>query len=1032
MDDANIIQSRVQRLLRECIRPAIYAPGVPLTVTAHTLAGEPVPRDALPPLDSFAPFTVGGKWAPAWGTTWFRFRGTVPVEWRGERVEAVIDLGFGGDSVGFQAEGLVWGPEGPRHGLHPCRRWSLVSDRAAGGETVDLLVEAAANPWIFTRTPMHDVATAPRDPLYQLRQAELAVLRPEVWHLELELDFLARLARQQPADGPRRWKLLAAISDACDAIDHHDVPSCAAAARATLAPVLAAPAHASAHRLSAIGHAHMDTAWLWPLRETVRKCTRTFASAIELMDVYPEYRFGCSQAAQYEWIEQRQPELFAAMTKRAETGQWVPLGGMWVEADCNLAGGEALVRQFVHGQRYFRERFGVTCREVWIPDVFGYPASLPQIFVLAGADAFLTQKMSWNRTNVFPHHTFAWEGIDGTQIFTHFPPVETYSVDFDPGELAKANKVFKDHARASMSLAPFGYGDGGGGPTREMLERARLAHDLEGAPRVVIESPQEFFAAARAEYADPPVWRGELYLEMHRGTYTSQARTKALNRACELALRGAEWWSVAAFGGVRSSGYPLDAFDRAWKDLLILQFHDILPGSSIGWVYRDAEQQLESVLARADAARDIALRALVEPGDALVLANPAPHDRSEIVLVWLPPGAAAPVGSQGLADGRVAVWCEVNAGEISEVVQAAPMQPVVVGDRWADNGLVRIEWDGHGLLTSIRDVEHDREVLRAGARGNVLELSPDLPLEFDAWDIERYYRGQTRALTEVDEIEVLDAGPLCARIRFTRSFAGSTFAQTLVVRAASRRIDFECEVDWQADEALLKVAFPVDVHADRAACEIQFGHVFRPTHSNTSWDEARFEICAHRFVDLSESGYGVALLNDSKYGYDVLDGSLRLTLLKAANYPAIGADRGTHRFTYALLPHAGDLRTGEVVQEGYRLNCAVVPLAAAPGTWVRPPVRSDHPGVVVEAVKAAEDGSGDVVVRVYEAWGGRADATLTFDRDITGFTVCDVLEDPLDAASDAARAVTAERLDSRRIAVSLRPFRILTLRITPA
>ena len=1033
-DDTRILQSRIERLVRECIRPAVHGPSVPLTVHAHTLPGEPVRRDELPPLEQFEPFAVGQKWARPWGTTWFHLTGAVPAEWAGTRAEVVLDIGFAGSLDGFTAEGLVWpagAPASPRHGIHPRRRWSLVADPARGGEPVDLLVEAAANPTVFARTPMHDIETAGDAPLYRLQRADVAVLNRDVWHLDLEMELLLRLAHQQPGDDPRRSRVMAALSDACDAIDSHDVARTAAAARAVLAPELARPAHASAHRLGAIGHAHIDTAWLWPLRETRRKCVRTFSSAVTLMDDYPEYRFGCSQAAQYEWIEHDEPELFAQIRARVDDGRWVPLGGMWVEADCNLASGEALARQLLHGQRYFRDRFGVTCREVWIPDVFGYPGALPQIFALGGADSFLTQKISWNRTNVFPHHTFWWEGIDGTRIFTHFPPVDTYNADLDAGELAQAGKRFREAGRATRSFVPFGLGDGGGGPTREMLERARLVRDLEGLPRLEIESPAEFFAAARREYPDAPVWRGELYLEMHRGTYTSQAKTKAGNRRGELALRSAEWFSVAAFGGDPAAGYPLAALDRAWKDLLLLQFHDILPGSSIGWVHRETEERHASIRTRADAARDTALRALVPDGDVLVVANPAPHDRSEIVLIDPPAGARLPPGTQPLRDGRVAVWVEVGAGEICEVAEAAAVEPVTVGERFVSNGLLRVEWDDDGLLTAIRDLEHERDVLRPGTRANVLELSDDFPFEFDAWDIEPYYRHSTRPLTRVDTIEVLDAGPLCARIAMTRTHGASTFVQTLVVRAAARRLDVECDIDWQEDEAILKVAFPFDVHTDRVACEVQFGHVWRPTHANTSWDAARFEICAHKWIDVSETGYGVALLNDSKYGHDTLDGTVRLTLLKAPNYPAIGADRGRQRCTYAILPHAGDLRAGAVVQEGYRLNLPAVALRGAPGTAIGAPVRSDHPGVVVEAVKAADDGSGDLVVRGYEAWGDRADATLTFDRAISAVRVCDLLEEALDPASDAARATTAQPTGAHTVRVHLRPFRILTLRVTP-
>ncbi|MEI7618734.1 MAG: glycoside hydrolase family 38 C-terminal domain-containing protein, partial [Actinomycetota bacterium] len=742
---------------------------------------------------------------------------------------------------------------------------------------------------------------------------------------------------------------------------------------------------------------------------------------------------------QHEWMRDRYPNVFEQMVERAKEGRFIPVGGMWVEADTNLPSGESLARQFLHGQRFFEEHYGTTCEEVWIPDVFGYPASLPQIFALGGAKWFLTQKLSWNKQNRMPHHTFWWQGIDGTRVFTHFPPVDTYNVSMQPAQLAHAERNYADHGGGNMSMAPFGFGNGGGGPTRDMLERYRRMRDLEGLPRIVIESPAEFFAAAEVDYPDAATWVGELYFEMHRGTYTSQAKTKAGNRRSEVLLGEVELWSslAAALSQSGADAYPLAELEQAWREVLTLQFHDIIPGSSIAWVHDDAEAAYMRLDASLTGLRTAALSSLAPTvGGDVLLANSAPDARIGVVQIpaTLSP-AAVPQHAQLLHDGQLAAWASLPsmgvAGISFDALTPAPPACVVTVEQTGNgislaNELVRISIDSDGLISSLYDLRAEREVIKPGMRANLLELSADHPIEYDAWDLDDYYAKNTRELVELDSIEILDRGPLQATVQITRTFGASRIVQQLVLCAGSARLDIVNDVAWHEDEKVLKVAMPVDVHADAATCEIQFGHVQRPTHASTSWDAAKFEVCAHRWVDMSEAGYGVALLNDSKYGHDVHRGALRLTLLRASNFPDPNADRGDHRFTYSLLPHLGNCVQSSVVAEAARLNQPVVAIAstkAALGATARA-VASSNPAVVVTAVKQAQDGSGDMVLRCYESTGGRASARLTTAFAASRVVVCDFLERPLPEMADAAS------FDGTTISLTLKPFQIVTLRLS--
>lgn len=1006
-DDRSLVEARLKRVLDERIRPAVYPESVPLDVAVWNAPGEPVPvAEGL--AGATEPIAVGDRWGAPWGTCWFRVSGTVPESWAGRTVEALLDLGFDENMPGFQCEGLVYRPDGtPVKGLNPRNQWVRVAAPAAGGEEVLLHIEAASNPVIldyhpFLPTQLGDKETAGSEPQYVLARMDLAVFDENVWNLVQDLEVLGELMRELPVEGARRWDILRAVGRALDTVDLQDVNGTAAAAREQLAEVLATPAQPSAHRVSAVGHAHIDSAWLWPLRETVRKVARTTSNMTALLEDEPDFVFAMSQAQQFAWIKEHRPEVYAKVKKAVAEGRFVPSGGMWVESDTNMPGSEAMARQFVHGKRFFLDEFGIENDEAWLPDTFGFAAGLPQIIKAAGSKWLLTQKISWSQTNKFPHHTFQWEGIDGTRIFTHFPPVDTYNCSMKGSEIAHAAKNFKDKGVAQHSLAPTGWGDGGGGTTREMIAKAARMRSLEGSATVTWETPTDFFTKAEAEYPNAPVWVGELYLELHRATLTSQAKTKQGNRRSEHLLREAELWAATA--AVRTgSAYPYEQLDRIWKTVLLHQFHDILPGSSIAWVHREAEKTYAAVAEELNGVIDAAQRALAgDPGAGRVLAfNSAPHDRGGVGA-----GAAAAV--------------TVLGGE-----GPAPREG---GGFVLDNGLLRVEIDGRGLVVSAYDIGAERETVAPGQAANLLQIHPDFPNMWDAWDVDAFYRNTVTDLTDLDELTAVEGDG--ATVRIVRSFGDSKVTQLLTLAPGAKRLDIDTEVDWHETEKFLKAAFPLDVHAERYASETQFGHFYRATHTNTSWEAAKFEACNHRFVHLEEPGWGVALVNDSTYGHDVTrtvrdtdagtTTTVRVSLLRAPRFPDPETDQGVHRFRHALVPGAA---IGDAVREGFRVN---LPERRVTGEHeVAPLVSVDNDAVVVSAVKLADDASGDLVVRLYESAGGRARALLSTGFPAGAVVACDLLERPLADAPAPGREGEGVRL-------ALRPFELVTLRIARA
>ena len=956
-----------------------------LQVAALHVRGEPIAY-AEAVQREFALFEVGDTWGPPWSTTWFHIRGRVPSRWAGQRAVALFDLGFDGQA-GFTCEALAWQDGRPWRGVDPNHRWLPLQEGIA---EVDFYLEAAANPTAVLSGPadapsMIALRKSP-SPAFTLRQAELRLRDGRLRKIALDFKVLLEVADALP-EGERRAQLFEALERFVQTEDPLHL-------QAAFSPPSDSP-----HLITAIGHAHIDTAWLWPVRETRRKCARSFSTALELMDEYPEYRFACSQPAQYAWMKDSYPEIFQRIGEKVAAGQWEPVGSMWVEADCNLPSGEALARQLMYGKRFFIKEFGYETKDLWLPDVFGYPANLPQLIAEAGCDYFLTQKLSWNEYNKPAHHTFIWEGIDGSRIFTHFPPADTYNGDFSAGQVVRSAADFKDKSSSSRSLYLFGWGDGGGGPEPDMIEAARRIGNLEGAPRVELGRAIEFFSKASGEAHDLTTWVGELYFELHRGTYTSQSRTKRLNRRAEQALREAEIWSVGA-----EHGYPAGELEVAWKRLLVNQFHDILPGSSIDWVYEEAERDLEEVVETAGGLTTDAQSQIAGSGANLAVFNVNSHARKEIV---------------DLGDRLRVVEAPSCGWAVQDQASVLSEQQVTVSKGLMENDLLRVQWDESGLLTSIWDKEAEREVLASGARGNLLQLHEDNPARWDAWDIDIDYRKSAVDLTELSEQHVEQPGGLRGAVRFTREFGSSRFTQRMVLDAGSRVLRFETDVFWHEKHKLLKVAFPVAIRSSNATYEIQFGHVERPTHTNTSWDIARFEVCAQRWADLGEAGYGVALLNDCKYGYDIQGSVMRLSLLRAPTHPDPNADQGGQRFTYALMPHPGDFRAAGVIEAAEDLNAPlrVVSTELAAGTR-RSLIEVDSPQVVVEAIKRAED-SDAIVVRLYEAWGGRCRVRVRTTLPARRASLCDLLE----------RERSEVAVLDGELELDITPFKILTLKL---
>ncbi|MHB1987248.1 MAG: alpha-mannosidase [Acidimicrobiales bacterium] len=1072
--EPEIRRQRIGRLLDQVIWPATHPMWAELDIAISRLAGEPISPEQAAGL-AFEPFQVGDAWGGAWSTAWLKATGFVPTSFEGRHLVARVELGYRGQP-GFGGEALVFDGSRPRQGINPRHTTVELSASGRAGDRVEVLVEAAANP-APREGPLEWPLLLPDydgTPLYNLKRFDLAVVDDAMVEVLYDWTVLTELVDALGLGARRSAEIVHVLDRVARNVDLQDLGESVVNQRHQWLPLLEAPTGARAHQVTAVGHAHIDSAWLWPIRETRRKCARTLSTAVGLMEVAPDYVFVCSQAQQHAWIEEQYPALFDEMKRFVAAGQLEPVGSMWVEPDTNLPSGESLARQLIFGKRYFLDRYGIETTDCWLPDAFGYSGNLPQILRAANVTRFVTQKLSWNETNAFPHHTFWWEGIDGSRVLAHCPPTDTYNGEFTVDQLLAGEARFAHHGISDKSLYAYGFGDGGGGPTAEMLERARRMGDLDPLPMIRLGTARGFFDELEQDIASHdeqtraaapstvptahapgpgglPVWSGELYLERHRGVQTTQARAKLGNRRSENLLREAELWAAAVLDADEAA-VVAPRLEHAWQLLLLHQFHDILPGSSIHWVHDDSQSAYGEI---ADVAADVIARATgklaaqteLAPllasrslGAVLVL-NPGTNARTGVADIDLasldirgvPQAAVGPDGTvvpvQQLGGGRVIFPAHVPgsgwaAFTLLDTGGALPVlaDSVHVSDRTLSNGLVSVSLDADGLVSSIRDLANDKEVLARGQPGNLFQLHHDLPNHFDAWDVDQHSFERAADQVGLESMETTESGPVRGAIRLTRRIgSATTLRQEVRLAAGSRRVEFVTEVDWQERHRFLKVAFPVAVRSPRATYEIQFGHVERPTHANTSWDAAKFEVPAQRWAALSEPGFGVALLNDCKHGYDIRQNVMRLSLLRGPGWPDPEADAGWHRFTYAILAYEGELGIGQVVHEAESLNLPLRVVACPPSGGGLPGAGAvlGIEGAMLSAVTRAGDGSGDLIARLYEHRGAHARATVSGLHTDRASRV-DLLE----------RHLVDVPLTGDQLSLELRPFELVTLRFT--
>lgn len=993
--------------------------------------------------EAYVAAPIGSTFGSHWNTTWFRGHIEVPRSCKGKRVFY---------RHRSHTDKLLWVDGEAFAGMNHAHEEVPLHRPARGGETHEIFVEA------YTGHPMpgmdpftdqmythqfteRDPGVAPPLPL---EASALLYEREQTAGLFYDADVLYRTACMLDENSLRRARILQALNTALSGVpmqwdDEAAFESAAAAARKALAPVLGLKNGPTTPAVGIVGHCHIDIGWLWPVQESIRKAAKSFSTVLQLMDEYPEFRFQQSQPWLYDVIEMHYPEILAKIKKRVKEGRWEPNGGMWVEADCNVTGGESLVRQFLEGRKKTKELFGYTGDTLWLPDVFGYSAALPQILTGCGIKNFVTSKINWGDTNRFPCDTFHWEGIDGTRIFTHFINTMGEFMGYNAPVLPEASQHVWNRVQyketQDTTLSSVGWGDGGGGPTREMCEYAARMKDLEGCPKTEWVNVSKFLDGLREDSVTRPVWVGELYLEYHRGTYTTQSRTKRYNRKLEFLLREVELYATMAIS--HGAEYPAEALQRLWRILLTNQFHDIIPGTSIRRVYEVAEAEYATMETELNTLRESALATLAAQllpdteGRAWIVANPLSWAREDIALIS---GAEATAAYDGMGsslpcqrtDDGLAVL--VKAGSLTVLpialrdVSREEPSPFSYSGKALETPFYTIGFDKTGAIRQCYDKEARREIVVPEGRLNRFYTAEDMPLFWDAWDIDRYYRDHVQPVDALESRELVADGPLLLTIRSTWKIGrASHLTQDMVVYAHTRRIDFKTRIDWQEERTLLKTGFALDVHTAQIRSEIQFGHVLRNTHENTSWDQAKFETCAHKWVDVSEGDYGVALLNDCKYGYDTLDGQVSLTLMRSPRCPDEKADIGIHEFTYALLPHAGAFTVETVAREAYALNVPLTAVADASTTGTVSALdccRVNNPNVIVESVKKAEEEQA-AIIRLYEAGNTRGDVRVSFGQSVKRVYTCTLMEEEGESL----------KVRGDEVEFVINPFEIKTLKV---
>jgi alpha-mannosidase len=963
-------------------------------------------------------FISGTRWGGYDSHAWFRTDVTIPEEMDGKTVAIIVNSGQDGwDATNPQFIAYVNGVL--MQGLDRNHQEVVLAHSAKAGNRYQIDLHAYSGMG-HSKVDLF---------------VNLVVVDTKIRKLYYDIYVPLQVAQKLPKDDKKRIDILTALNNTVNLLDlrkplspmfYDSVEKAEEYIEEEFYKKICGPQEAEA---TCVGHTHIDVAWLWTLAQTREKTARSFSTVLRLMEEYPEYIFMSSQPQLYKFLKEDYPDVYNQVKDRVKEGRWEADGAMWLEADCNLTSGESLVRQILFGTRFFEKEFGVKNHVLWLPDVFGYSAALPQILKKSDIDYFMTTKISWNQFNKLPYDTFMWKGLDGTEVLTHFvttrdyEPVPTshgttYNGNLVPSQVMGAWQRYQQKDINNDVLISYGYGDGGGGPTRDMLENGRrMSRGIPGCPKVKMGTANDYFKKLEQTVKDSkylPKWVGELYLEYHRGTYTSMGRNKRYNRKSEFLYQDTEFLSSLAM--LLGHEYPQQAINQGWETILLNQFHDIIPGSSIREVYEDSKEQYEEILNIGTEMANKATEGIGAQIDlrerSVVVYNTLSFNRDDIVTFEVPVDVQHPciVDDKGQVlpcqlieknGKREAIFFAQNLpskGYKAYTLRDRKVEwdtSMEVSSTHLENKYFSMELDDKGTFTSIYDKINMREVLKEGQRGNQIQAFEDKPMNWDNWDIDVYYQEKMWEVDEVEKVEVIENGPVRSGVRVYKKFMDSTIIQNIYIYQDIPRIDFDSYVDWKEDQVLLKAAFPVDVHADKATYDIQFGNVERPTHWNTSWDLARFEVCAHKWADLSEEGFGVSLLNDCKYGHDIKDGVMRITLLKSGMHPNNKADREEHRFVYSLYPHAGDWKDGNTVKMGYQLNVPVYAKVEQAHEGTLPPVLSvisvDCDNVIVETIKKAED-SDDLIIRLYECYNKRTDVTLTFFKPLLRVVECNLME----------------------------------------
>ena len=989
-----------------------------------------------------------GEWIPFgkddyWGYReqycWFKQTVTVPERFAGKEVVYEISV-FPDDGWRSRAQQFIVFVNGEIvQGIDPWHTFIFLSHNAKGGETFDIALNAYCDDMEFIGKG-------------QLRSA-LKVFDREVSDLCYDLEVPLDVAHQYDHDALERVDIVKALNETVNLLE-----MCTPDEAVFKQSVRAASAYIHKELYgksmdvltSAIGHTHIDVAWRWRLRQSRDKAGRSFATVINLMEEYPDYKFMSPQAQLYDFVKQDYPDLYEKIKQKVKEGRWEAEGSMWVESDTNVISGESLVRQFLVGKRFFKQEFGVDNKIMWLPDVFGYSAALPQIMKKAGIDYFMTTKISWSEFDKHPYDTFMWKGIDGTEILSHFIPSTsckneghqtTYNANLRPDNVLGGWRRYSNKDLNRNVLCCYGHGDGGGGPTRGMIENGlRMAEGVPGCPKMQFEFSRSYFDRLAKEVKGSkrlPKWAGELYLEYHRGTLTAQARNKRYNRKSELLYQDAECLNETA-GILCGTEYPAEKLLDGWKIILLNQFHDIIPGSSIKPVYEDSKAQYETIGADGRAMVQNALAALSAKvktdAPALVVFNTLGSVRSDVVITDLPAGFNAVVREDGTVlpcqktfDGKFCFLAENVPAKGFKAFRLANTDAVAdvdytVSEKGAENAFYKLSFNGDMNIDSLYHKESGRFAAPENEVLNRLIAYEDRSHVYEAWDIKCYYDEKSWDINDVQSVELLEQGTVRSVLKVTRRFNLSTICQYFIFYPHTARIDVAYDVDWKEKNIALKADYPVDVNTVKATYDIQFGNIERTTHNNTTWDFAQFEACGHRWADLSDNGFGLSVLNDCKYGWSIKEGHIKPTLLRSATEPNPDQDRERHLFTYAIYPHSGAVNTSDVVAEGGSLNvplyCNRVEAQPAGEFAAFSLIGADKDNIIIETVKKAED-SNALIVRMYETWNKATPCTLTLGVNAAKVCECNLLEE--DEGEIA--------LNGNQLALNFKPFELKTLKI---